>query len=65
MSESIADNYVKAMIRVSTFPMMCREKAVGASLRMQPVKVALEQEGRNKSNPSVRSALLAHKVRHD
>ena len=40
-----------------------REKAVGASLRMQPVKVALEQEGRNKSNPSVRSALLAHKVR--
>ena len=32
MSESIADNYVKAMIRVSTFPMMCREKAVGASL---------------------------------
>ena len=32
MSESIADNYVKAMIRVSTFFMMYREKAAGASL---------------------------------
>lgn len=40
-----------------------REKAVGASLWMQPVKVALEQKGRNKSNPSVKSALSAHKVR--